>query len=183
MDSADGDELMRWQRRRGSPAVSTKTGSVEVLQSVRALGARPARCSRRRRSERTRWHSTGTMEGATTLAMQRQVRRPWCGRARKGGGGRVRCPRGRGGDVEPMQCPGARRGKLLAPWRARARRRQLSACLAGTKQLAGMGQHSAGPPGGPADGLRPGKFSPSLLISVFLFFCRFVALSKMARHF
>src|SRR4051812_32530227 len=92
----------------------------------------------------------------------------------------MRCPRGRGGDVELDQRPGARSGKLLAPWRARARRRQLSACLAGTKQLAGLGQHSAGPPGGPAGGSGPVSFF-SDFISFFYFFCNFVGLFKILR--
>ena len=43
-------------------------------------------------------------------------------------------------------------GKQVAPWRAQARRRHLPACLAGKKQLAGAGQHSARPLGGPAGG-------------------------------
>ena len=47
-----------------------------------------------------------------------------------------------------------RGGKLLAPWRAHARRRHLSACSGESRQLTGAGQHSAGPPGG-----LPGKSS------------------------
>ena len=60
-------------------------------------------------------------------------------------------------------------GKQVTPWRAQACRRHLPACLAGKKQLAGAGQHSAGPPGGPAGelaGLRQVSFS----LSLFLFF-------------
>ncbi len=51
--------------------------------------------------------SEGEREGATTAVRRRQVDRPWCGRARERGRGRVRCPRGRGGDMEPIQRPGA----------------------------------------------------------------------------
>ena len=58
---------------------------------------------------------------------------------------RVRCLRGRGGNVELTHVSRGAGGKQVAPWRARARRRHLCACLARTKQLAGMGQHNAGP--------------------------------------
>src|SRR4051812_28729754 len=75
------------------------------------------------------------------------------------------CPLGRGHDVEDVQRVGRRSGEQVTPWRARARRRHHPACLAGTKQLAGSGQHSAGPPGGPAGG--SGQVSPFL---IFVFF-------------
>ena len=52
-------------------------------------------------------------------------------------------------------------GKQVAPWRARARWRHLSACSGKRKQLTGAGQHSAGP----ASGL-PGKI---LSLSLFCF--------------
>ena len=61
------------------------------------------------------------------------------------GGERMRCPRGRSVDVEITQVSRGAGGKQVASWRARARRRHLCACLARTKQLAGMGQHSVGP--------------------------------------
>ena len=57
-----------------------------------------------------------------------------------------------------------RGGKLLAPWRAHARRRHLSACSGESRQLTGAGQHSAGPPGG-----LPGKFLCLLFFSLYLF--------------
>ena len=66
-----------------------------------------------------------------------------------------------GRDVEVVQLVHGRSGKQVAPWRARARRRHLSACSGGRKQLTGAGQHSAGP----ASGL-PGKI---LSLSLFCF--------------
>ena len=78
----------------------------------------------------------------------------------------MRCPRGRDGDVGVAQRPGARIGKLLAPWRARARRRHLSACSGESRQLTGVGQHNAGLPGG-----LPGKFLCLLFFSLFIYFC------------
>ena len=63
-------------------------------------------------------------------------------------------------------------GKQVPPWRARARRRHLPACLAGTKQLAGTGQHSAGPPGGPAGGFaRLVSFLSLFLFSIYSVLC------------
>ena len=71
-------------------------------------------------------------------------------------------------DVEASRGAG---GKQVAPWRAQARRRHLPACLVGKKQLAGAGQHSAGPPGGPAGELaRLRLVSFSLSLSVFLIY-------------
>ena len=72
--------------------------------------------------------------------------------------------RGSGEDVEVVQTSRGAGGKQVAPWRARARRRHLSACSGETKQLAGTGQHSAGP----ASGL-PGRI-PSLSLFSFVFF-------------
>ena len=83
------------------------------------------------------------------------------GRRGRGAGGEWRCPGARGRDVEVVQLVHGRSGKQVAPWRARARRRHLSACSGGRKQLTGAGQHSAGP----ASGL-PGKI---LSLSLFCF--------------
>ena len=71
-------------------------------------------------------------------------------------------------------------------WRPRARRRA-PLCLPGErKQVAGTGQHSAGPASGLPGGLAglPGKSLSLLLnlVSVFLFFCKFVDLLKIVRH-
>ena len=57
-------------------------------------------------------------------------------------------------------------GKQVAPWRARARRRHLSACSGESRQLTGAGQHSAGPPGG-----LPGKSFCFLFSLLFIYFC------------
>ena len=80
----------------------------------------------------------------------------------------MRCPRGQGGNVEITQVSRGVGGKQVALWRARAGRRQLCACLAGTKQLARMGQHSARPPGGLGGGLRPGKSLSHLFLFYFI---------------
>ena len=57
-------------------------------------------------------------------------------------------------------------GKQVAWWRARARRRHLSACSGESRQLTGAGQHSAGPPGG-----LPGEFLCLLFLYLFIYFC------------
>ena len=82
----------------------------------------------------------------------------------RGDGGEWQCPGARGASREVGQLIRGEGGKLLAPWRAHARRRQLSACSGESKQLAGAGQHSAGPPGG-----LPGEFLCLLFFFLFLF--------------
>ena len=47
--------------------------------------------------------------------------------------------------MKPAQVSTGAGGKQVVPWRACAHRLHLCACLVRTKQLAGMGQHSAGP--------------------------------------
>ena len=81
----------------------------------------------------------------------------------RGDGGEWGCPEARGRVEGFVQRIHGRGGKQVAPWRARARRRHLSACSGESRQLTGAGQHSAGPPGG-----LPGK-SFCFLFSLFLF--------------
>ena len=83
----------------------------------------------------------------------------------RGDGGERGCPGARGRIVEVVQLVHGRGGKQVAPWRARARRRHLSACSGESKQLTGAGQHSAGPPGG-----LPGEFLCLLVFSLFIYF-------------
>ena len=84
----------------------------------------------------------------------------------RGDGGEWRCPGARGASREVGQLIRGGGGKLLAPWRAHARRRHLSACSGESRQLTGAGQHSAGPPGG-----LPGEFLCLLFVSLFIYFC------------
>ena len=108
--------------------------------------------------------------------VRRQGCRPWWGTAKGERQGEWR--------VQGLRCATWRRpgvqgvgGKQVAPWRAQARRRHRPASLAGKKQLAGAGQHSARPPGGPAGGLgglRQVSSSLSLFLSVFLFILLFL---------
>ena len=58
--------------------------------------------------------------------------------------------------------------RLGGAWRARARHAHLPACSGEGKQLAGTGQHSAGPAGLGRTGRSPGKLLP-LFIFCFLF--------------
>ena len=173
-----GEGDLRWPELR--------TSSVQRLRGERALGARPTRCKRRRRSSWTRWRSTRMTEGAATTTVRRQGRRPWWGTAKGERQGGMACPGLRGATWRRLGVQGSG-GKQVTPWRARARRRHLPACLAGKKQLAGAGQHSAGPPGGPAGelaGLRLVNFSLFLCFSyLFYYFCNFRALLKMPGHF
>ena len=116
-----GDELLRRRRRRGSPAMAVRARLVRRLRGTRALGARLARRRGGRRSSWTRRHGARTMESATTATVRLRWRRPWCGRARERGRGRVRCPRGRGSDVELVQASRRREeeaGRRAAAWRA-----------------------------------------------------------------
>ena len=55
--------------------------------------------------------------------------------------------RGSGASREVGQLIRGEGGKQVARWRARARRRHLSACSGESRQLTCAGQHSAGPPG------------------------------------
>ena len=108
-----------------------------------------------------------TVDVRTMMAWLRQ-RRPWWERARDRDRGVSEVPRGRGGDVDLAQVSRGAGGKQVAPWRAHARRRHLCACLARTKQLAGMGQHSAGPLEELGQAGKSGKW---LGFSLFLNFC------------
>ena len=76
---------------------------------------------------------------------RRRLRSMRGGMARERGREACEVSAGSDGNVKPAQVSTGAGGKQVAPWRARARRRHLCACLARTKQLAGMGQHSAGP--------------------------------------
>ena len=66
--------------------------------------------------------------------------------------------------------PGAKRQAAGAMASSRGRRHLLPACLAGKKQLAGTGQHNAGPPGGLGGGLRLGKSFPFIFSFVLFLF-------------
>ena len=107
-------------------------------------------------------------------AVQRASAMVGNGEGREAGGNGV--SRGFGVQCGGVQASRGVGGKQVAPWRARARRRHLRACLAGKKQLAGTGQHSARPPGGPAGGLGGLRQVSSFLspFSVFLFILLFL---------
>ena len=128
---------------RGS-ACSKEGRAAELLDTVA-----------RRGDDRGRDYGGGAAVGASAMVRESEGERQ----------GQVRCRRGRGGDMEPIQRPGTRSGKLLVPWRARARRRHLSACSGESRQLTGAGQHSVGPPGG-----LPGEFLCFLFLFLFLLF-------------
>ena len=98
-----------------------------------------------RRSSWARWLGMGMLVATSKANDSDGGPRASRERARERGRGRMRCPRGRGGDVEIIQVSRGVGGKQVASWRARALRRHLCACLVRKKQLAGMGQHSAGP--------------------------------------
>ena len=150
-----GGDLRRW---------AVKARSEQWLRGKRALGARLARRRRRRRSCWTRSGDAETAVATASSARWQRLRRPWWREARERCRGRMEVSRARGRDMEVVQLVHGRSGKQVAPWRARARQRHLSACSGGRKQLTGAGQHSAGP----ASGL-PGKILS--LLSVFLFIC------------
>ena len=84
----------------------------------------------------------------------------------RGDGGEWQCPGARGASREVGQLIRGGGGQLLAPWRAHARRRHLSACSGESRQLTGAGQHSAGPLGGLL-----GKFLLSVFFLLFDYFC------------
>ena len=156
------------------------------LQSGRALGARPARRSRRRRSSWTRWHGARTTEGAATTTVRRQGRRPWWERARERGKGvsEVSAGSGRRRGAHPgVQGRGRQAGGAVASSRSSAS----PLCLPGEDEAAGWhgpAQCWACQVGcGQVSG--PGKIPLSLLfiVSVFYYFCICWALLKISRHF
>ena len=66
---------------------SVKTRSKKTKQSVRVLGARLARRSRRRRSSWARQRGAGTTVDASFMVARARQRRPWWERARERGRG------------------------------------------------------------------------------------------------
>ena len=79
-----------------------------------------------------------------------------------------------------------RGGKLLALWRAHARRRHLSACSGESRQLTGTRPAQCWAGQWAARWAGPGKWLDPFSLSFFLFFyyfCNFGALLKMPGHF
>ena len=175
-----GDGLTTSGGRRRS---RSRGGEVEGAGGDAGRSALPDSAERTRASRRSCWTAQegegSTVAARFTPARARQ-RRPW----RRRGEGEVQ-----GANEVSGRSSGRRRstsassgtgGKQVAPWRAHARRRHLSACSGKRKQLTGAGQHSAGP----ASGL-PGKIlSLSLFCFVFpIFLCNCVALLKILKCF
>ena len=145
----------RWLRRSGRRGQG-RTAAVVTAKGISGCGRlRRGRCSGFGASERSGLDLLeGEGDGAAAGHGQVTRRRRWLRLRRRGGSGCVghgggrrgrgagdewRCPGARGRDVEVVQLVHGRGGKQVAPWRARARRRHLSACSGESKQLTGHG--------------------------------------------
>ena len=84
----------------------------------------------------------------------------------RGDGGEWRCPEARGASRGSSNASTGEGGKQVTSWRARARRRHLSACSGESRQLTGVGQQSVGLPGG-----LPGESLCFLFSLLFIYFC------------
>ena len=153
------------------------------MQRVRGLVARRGG---RGRCCGARGHG-GVTRGRRWLQLRRQDNGGCVGHgfggARERGRGRMRCPRGRGGDVELAQVSWPR-GRQAADAVASSCSPASPLCLPGEGEAAGWHGPAQCWAGQVGCQVGCGQVSPSFsFISNFLFFCKFMALFKIVRHF
>jgi hypothetical protein len=159
---------------------SVKTRSGRWRQGERALGARSVRRGGRRRSLWTRWGGEEATVAVGFTVAQLRLRRPWWGEARERAGGGSEVSRGSSdtGGGSSWRRDGVRASRQARRWRGERARVAVSLlCL-----LAEVGDDWRGPDG-PAQsvsGLGPFCY---FCFPIFYFFCNFVALFKIVRHY